>query len=147
MTLINAPILYVIACAAGPAGQVTRLISYAHARGWDPYLIATPAALDFLDVQELESQTGHPVRSEYRKPGAANGRSLPKANAIIVAPATHNTINKWASGISDNFALGILAEAIGHRTPVVVLRSSTARLLHTPLFSAASHYCVTAESM
>ena len=124
-----------IACGAGPAGQVTRLISYARARGWDPYLIATPAALDFLDVQELESQTGHPVRSEYRKPGtAASGRSLPKADAIIVAPATYNTINKWANGISDNFALGILAEAVGLRIPVVVLPFVNSALASHPAF-------------
>ena len=135
MTLTNAPILYVIACAAGPAGQVTRLISYAHARGWDPYLIATPAALDFLDARELESQTGHPVRSEYRKPGNTDsGRSLPKADAIIVAPATYNTINKWANGISDNFALGILAEAVGLHIPAVVLPFVNSALAAHPAF-------------
>jgi Flavoprotein len=135
MTTNNDPILYVITCAAGPAGQVTRLISDARARGWDPYLIATPAALDFLDLPELEAQTGHPVRSEYRKSGdAANGRSLPKADAIIVAPATYNTINKWANGISDNFALGLLAEAVGLRIPVVVLPFVNSALAAHPAF-------------
>jgi hypothetical protein len=135
MTHADQPVLYVIACGAGPAGQVTRLISDARARGWDPYLIATPAALDFLDVQELEEQTGHPVRSEYRKPGnTADGRSLPRADAIIVAPATYNTINKWANGISDNYALGILAEAVGLRIPVVVLPFVNSALASHPAF-------------
>ena len=135
MTLTNDPVLYVIVCAAGPAEQVTRLISDARARGWDPYLIATPAALDFLDIRELEAQTGHPVRSKYRKLGNADSvRSLPKANAIIVAPATYNTINKWANGISDNFALGILAEAIGLRIPVVVLPFVNSALAAHPAF-------------
>ncbi|MEU6754574.1 flavoprotein, partial [Spirillospora sp. NPDC046719] len=45
----------------------------------------------------------------------------PKADAIIVAPATYNTINKWAAGISDTYALGILAEAPGLGIPIVVL--------------------------
>jgi hypothetical protein len=135
MTLINDPVLYVIACGAGPAGQVTRLISDARARGWDPYLISTPAALDFLDVPKLEAQTGHPVRSEYRKPGNADGsRSLPKADAIIVAPATYNTINKWANGISDNFALGLLAEATGLRIPIAVLPFVNSALASHPAF-------------
>jgi hypothetical protein len=40
---------------------------------------------------------------------------------IIVAPATYNTINKWAQGISDTYALGILAETTGMHVPVVVL--------------------------
>jgi hypothetical protein len=135
MTSSNDPVLYVIACGAGPAGQVTRLIRDARDRGWDPYLIATPAALDFLDVLELETQTGHPVRSEYRKPGNVDGgRSLPKADAIIVAPATYNTINKWANGISDNFALGLLAEAVGLHIPVVVLPFVNSALAAHPAF-------------
>ena len=135
MTLNDDPVLYVIVCGAGPAGQVTRLISYARSRGWDPYLIATPAALDFIDVQELESQTGHPVRTEYQTSGtAASGRSLPKADAIIVAPATYNTVNKWANGISDNFALGILAEAVGLHIPVVVLPFVNSALAAHPTF-------------
>ena len=124
-----------IVCGAGPAGQVTRLISYARSRGWNPYLIATPAALDFIDVPELESQTGHPVRTEYQTSGtAASGRSLPKADAIIVAPATYNTVNKWANGISDNFALGILAEAVGLHIPVVVLPFVNSALAAHPTF-------------
>jgi Flavoprotein len=41
--------------------------------------------------------------------------------AIIVAPATYNTINKWAQGISDTYALGILAETTALAVPIVVL--------------------------
>jgi phosphopantothenoylcysteine synthetase/decarboxylase len=114
-------VLYVIVCGAGPAPQVGRLVDAARADRWDVYLIATPAALDFIDVAALEAQTGHPVRSHYRKSGDGSRDSLPHAHAIIVAPATYNTINKWTAGISDNYALGILAEAPGHHIPVVVL--------------------------
>ncbi|WP_119731289.1 flavoprotein [Thermomonospora amylolytica] len=111
-------VLYVIVCAAGPAGDVGKLVTLAHQRGWDVQIIATPAALDFIDTAALEAQTGHPVRSDYRKPGEPHS---PKADAIIVAPATYNTINKWANGIADTYALGILAEAPNLGIPVVVL--------------------------
>lgn len=114
-------VLYLIICGAGPAADAGRLVQAAQARGWDVHLIATPAALDFLDRPTLEAQTGHPVRSTYRPPGQPRGHSLPPADAIIVAPATYNTINKWARGISDTYALGILAEAVGLGIPVVVL--------------------------
>ena len=40
---------------------------------------------------------------------------------MIVAPATFNTINKWAAGISDTLALGLLTEAIGKGLPLVAL--------------------------
>ncbi len=38
-----------------------------------------------------------------------------------MAPATYNTINKLACGISDTYALGVLAETIGLGLPVVIL--------------------------
>lgn len=59
-------VLYVIACAAGPAREVSRLVTAAQREGWDTCLLATPAAVRFLDVAALEALTGHPVRSEYK---------------------------------------------------------------------------------
>jgi phosphopantothenoylcysteine synthetase/decarboxylase len=112
------PVLYVIVSGAGPAGEVGRLVELAHDRGWTVQIIATPSALAFIDVPKLEAQTGRPVRSEYRGPGEPRS---PRADAIIVAPATYNTINKWAKGISDTYALGILAEAPSYGIPVVAL--------------------------
>ena len=61
--------------------------------------------MDFIDVEALEAHSGHPVRSQYTKPGANRPRKLPEADAIIVAPASYNTINKWSQGISDTYAL------------------------------------------
>lgn len=111
-------ILTIIVCGAGPAADVGKLISLARARGWTVQVIATPAALDFIDTAAIAAQAGRPVRSQYRKPGEP--RSQP-ADAIIVAAATYNTINKWARGISDTYALGILAETTGMRVPTIVL--------------------------
>lgn len=111
-------VLYIIVCAAGPAGDVGKLVTMAQDDGWTVQIVATPNALDFIDVPALEKQTGRPVRSQYRKPGDPKP---PRADAIIVAPATYNTINKFAQGIADTYALGLLAEAPGLGIPVVVL--------------------------
>jgi phosphopantothenoylcysteine synthetase/decarboxylase len=111
-------VLYVIVCAAGPAADVGKLVEVAQQRGWDVQIVATPAALDFVDVPALEAQTGRDVRSHYRKPSDPRP---PRADSIIVAPATYNTINKWAAGISDTYALGLLAEALGLGIPTVAL--------------------------
>jgi phosphopantothenoylcysteine synthetase/decarboxylase len=127
-------VLYVIACGAGPAPDVGRLVGQAQQRGWDVHLIATPAAVSFLDIDGLEARTGHAVRSEYRGAGTSSGRSLPRADAIVVAPATYNTINKWAMGVSDNYALGILAESVGLAIPTVVLPFVNAALAAHPAF-------------
>src|SRR6185437_11264225 len=85
--------LVVIVCGAGPASEVGKLVKLAQERGWTVRLIATPAALPFLNTAELDALTGSPVRSEYRSPGEPRS---PKADAVIVAPATYNTICKCA---------------------------------------------------
>lgn len=111
-------LLSVIVCGAGPASAVGSLIKLSRDRGWAVQVVATPAALDFIDPAAIEAQTGNPVRSQYRTPGSPRS-AIP--NAIIIAPATYNTINKWAQGISDTYALGVLAETTGLGIPIVVL--------------------------
>ncbi|MEE4418005.1 MULTISPECIES: flavoprotein [Streptomyces] len=113
------PFLYVVVCAAGIAGDVGKLITAAQERHWDVGVVATPQALGFIDVQAVEAQTGYPIRSAWRAPGEP--RPLPPADVIAVAPATFNTINKWAAGISDTLAVGILCEAYGLGIPTAVL--------------------------
>jgi phosphopantothenoylcysteine synthetase/decarboxylase len=112
-------VLYVIACAAPPTRQVGRLVKLSQEQGWDVCVLTTPSGRRFADVAELEELTGHPVRSVYKDPGEPD--VLPPPDAVIVAPATVNTVNKWAAGICDTLALGILVEAIGKRLPVAVL--------------------------
>jgi phosphopantothenoylcysteine synthetase/decarboxylase len=111
-------VLSVIVCGAGPATAIATMVKLAHDRNWTVQVIATPAALDFFETAAIEHQTGNPVRSQYRKPGSPRS-AIP--DAIIVAPATYNTINKWAQGISDTYALGILAETTALAVPIVVL--------------------------
>lgn len=109
------PFLYIVVCAAGVAGDVGRLITAAQILGWFVGVVATPQGLGFLDAAAVEDQTGYPIRSAWRSPGEA--RRFPPAGAIAVAPATFNTVNKWAAGFADNLALGILLMAlseIGH---------------------------------
>jgi hypothetical protein len=118
----RSPVLYVVACAAGPAVGLGRLVELAQADGWRVYVIATPSALPFLDLDAIEAQLGGvPVFSEYRRPDEA--KRQPPADAVVVAPGTYNTINKWAVGIADNYALGTLAELTGMGLPIALLPS------------------------
>jgi hypothetical protein len=82
----------------------------------------------------LKGRPAIPCEANTRSRVAVGCRSLPHADAIVVAPATYNTINKWALGISDTYALGILAEAPGLRIPVVVLPIVNAALAANPSF-------------
>ncbi|WP_405975505.1 flavoprotein [Streptomyces sp. NBC_00988] len=114
------PFLYVVVCAAGIAADVGQLIAAAQELGWEVGVIATPvAASGFFDIAAVEAQTGRPIRSAWRVPG--DPRPFPAPDAVVVAPATFNTINKWAAGTADTLALGTLCEAYGLGVPTVVL--------------------------
>jgi phosphopantothenoylcysteine synthetase/decarboxylase len=60
---------------------------------------------------------------------------LPPPDAIIVAPATVNTVNKWALGICDTLALGLLVEAIGKRLPLVAVPTTNPEHAAHPAFA------------
>ncbi len=95
------------------------MVNLARTAGGSVYCLATPAAVEyFLDVPALTALTGHPVRTTYR---TSDDESLPWADAIVVAPATYNTINKWAAGIADDYVLNQLAELTGLGAHIVVL--------------------------
>ncbi|MFF9430999.1 flavoprotein [Streptomyces sp. NPDC014746] len=127
------PFLYVVVCAAGIAGEAHRLITAAQEQGWGVGVVATPQGLGFLDTEAIEAQTGYPIRSAWRSPG--DPRPLPPADAIAVAPATFNTINKWAAGTADTLALGILCEAYGMGIPTVVLPYVNAAMATHPAYN------------
>jgi phosphopantothenoylcysteine synthetase/decarboxylase len=112
-------VLYLIACAAPPASHLPPLIMAAQETGWDVCLIATPSALAWFDADELAELTGHPVRSDFRRPTEAE--IIPLGDAVLLVPGTFNTLNKWAAGINDTLALGLLNEALGREVPIVVL--------------------------
>ncbi len=112
-------VLYVIACAASSAALVPNFVMQAQAIGWKVCVITTPQGTKFLDIPLVERLTGYPVRSEYKRPEEPD--VLPRADAIVVFPATFNTINKWALGISDTLAVSILCEYTGLKMPIVTV--------------------------
>ncbi|WP_163550566.1 flavoprotein [Candidatus Frankia nodulisporulans] len=128
-------VLYVVACGGYPAAELPVFVEATRASGWDVCVVATPAALGFLDVERLAALTGHPVRSRYKRPGEPD--ALPPADAFVVAPATFNTINKIAAGISDTLALGLLNEALGGGRPIVMAPYPNSALAGHPAYAAS----------
>jgi len=133
VTPVSGPVLYLIVCAAPPAADAAQAVRLAQGRGWDTCVVTTPSGRRFTDPDALERLTGHPVRSEYKNPGEPD--VLPPPDAIIVAPATVNTVNKWALGICDTLALGLLVEAIGKRLPLVAVPTTNPEHAAHPAFA------------
>jgi hypothetical protein len=125
-------VLYVVACGGRPAGDLGPFVEEAQAAGWEVCVIATPSALKFMDLDHLAQLTGHVVRYDYKQPEEPD--VLPPPDAMVVAPATFNTINKWAAGISDTLALGLLNEALGLGLPVVAVPFPNIALAQHPAF-------------
>jgi hypothetical protein len=137
-------VLYLIVCGAPPAGhdELAGLIRRCQANGWDVCLVGSRIGRRFLDVHMLEELTGHPVREDYKQPDEPD--VLPPPDAMVCAPATFNTINKLAAGISDTLPLGMLNEAIGAGLPVIVAPWTNKPLVGHPAFgrsveSVSSH--------
>jgi hypothetical protein len=113
--------LYLFASAAPPVADIAVVVERAQADGWDVCLGLTPTAALWLEdsLTSLAALTGHPVRSEYKLPGEQD--AWPKADVILFAPATFNSINSWAAGFTSSFVVGVVAEAIGKEIPTVAM--------------------------
>jgi len=126
------PVLYVVACGGRPAGNLASFVSFAQDQGWDVCVIVTPDGTKFVDTAPLAELTGHPVRAHYKRPDEPD--VLPSPDAFVVAPATFNTVNKLAGGISDTLALGLLNEGIGLGLPIIVVPWPSIQLSRHPAF-------------
>jgi phosphopantothenoylcysteine synthetase/decarboxylase len=129
---VSGRILYVVVCGSPAARNVDILVGLAQAVGWEVCVVATPDGRKFIDDSALAAQTGHPVRSAFKNPGDPD--VLPDPHAMIVAPATVNTINKWALGIADTLALGLLVEGQGRGLPIVAVPYTNAAMAAHPAF-------------
>jgi phosphopantothenoylcysteine synthetase/decarboxylase len=125
-------VLYLIVCGGRPADSLTDVVRTLLADGWDVCVITTPDGTKFVDIPLLTELTGHPVRDTYKQPDDPD--VLPPADVFAVAPATFNTINKWATGISDTLALGLLNEAVGLDVPIIALPWANAALSKHPAY-------------
>ncbi|MGH8793031.1 MAG: flavoprotein [Stackebrandtia sp.] len=127
--------IYVVACAAPPTLRLPELLKLLQDEDWDPCVILTPTAAQWIDVDDLAAHTNHPVRVHPRLPHEQD--PLPLASAVLAAPLTFNTLNKWAAGSSDTLALGLLNEAIGLDLPIVAAPIVKTALRQHPAYNTS----------
>jgi phosphopantothenoylcysteine synthetase/decarboxylase len=134
MTATDSRVLYWIISAAPPAREWQSALRALQEDCWDPYVIVTETAARWLDPDALAAASGHTVRSRPRRPDETD--NSPLADAVLLAPATFNTLNKWASGINDSLALGLLNELMGAHVPIVIAPYLKAALASHPAYQA-----------
>jgi phosphopantothenoylcysteine synthetase/decarboxylase len=91
--------------------------------------IPTPNASRVLAPRDMADVPGARVVESYFDLAI---RPRPPRGVVLFAPASFNSLNKLALGISDNLALAVTAEAIGRGTPVIVGPSLNQPLLDHP---------------
>jgi phosphopantothenoylcysteine decarboxylase/phosphopantothenate--cysteine ligase len=100
--------------------------------GADVVAVMTPAAEKLIGADLLEWATGNPVVRELT--GKAEhvrliGESPEKADLLLVAPCTANTISKIALGIDDTPVTTFASMAIGNGVPMLVCPAA-----HEPMY-------------
>ncbi|WP_298507858.1 bifunctional phosphopantothenoylcysteine decarboxylase/phosphopantothenate--cysteine ligase CoaBC [uncultured Ruminobacter sp.] len=84
-------------------------------QGADVQVIMTEAAKSFITELTMQALSGHPVLSETLKPQSNSGiehiEMATKADAIIIAPATANTLARIRAGMANDLLTAIVLAA------------------------------------
>ncbi|WP_418155358.1 flavoprotein [Actinoalloteichus caeruleus] len=126
---------YLVVSAAPPVLRIEEFVTALTAEGWSVCVIATPNAASWIDLDAVAAATGCVTRSAMSPP--LRQESLPRAEVVVAAPLTFNSINKWATGISDSFALGVLNEMLGVEVPVLAVPCVKASLREHPAYGGS----------
>lgn len=131
----HARTLYLVVSGASAPEGIPELVTACQAAGWHVTIFSTPLGVRFIDPAGLERLTGEPVRSEYRMPGT--GTPVPPPDAMLACPLTFNSVNKFAHGHADNFAVALLCEMAGYGIPVVVVPHCKPQMARHPAFTGS----------
>nr|WP_165368052.1 flavoprotein [Phytoactinopolyspora endophytica] len=126
--------LYIVATGAPLTRRIHEAVPMADDAGWRVAVIATEAAVSWLDHDQIGT-LDVPVLTNHRQPDTA--KRLPRPTAVVLAPATFNTINKFATGAADTYPLTVLCEALGAKRPLIIVPFVNASLAGHPAWLAS----------
>jgi len=116
------------------AGIISKLVQ----SGYEVQTVATPSALKFIGWATLEGLTGKPVLSDMFESGKLMDHiNLIKwADVVVLAPATANTINRLAQGLSDDL-IGALFLAHDWEKPYLLAPAMNTKMYTHPATQAS----------
>ena len=123
----------IVLCVTGSiaATETIKLAREFRRQGHSVKAFMTNEATKIIHPNALEFATGQEVVLELT--GKIEHVAYSQADLILVAPATANTISKFAYKISDNPVNTLLITAYGHNTPIVFVPS-----MHDSMYDAVS---------
>ena len=93
-------------------------------RGAEVYAVMSQNAQKIIHPYLMEWATGNPVVTELTgkiEHVALVGERDEKADVVLIAPATANTISKIAVGIDDTTVTTVASTALGSETPIIIV--------------------------
>ena len=123
----------IVLCVTGSiaATETIKLAREFRRQGHSVKAFMTKEATKIIHPNALEFATGQEVVVELT--GKIEHVKYSQTDLILVAPATANTISKFAYKISDNPVNTLLITALGHDTPIVFVPS-----MHDSMYDAVS---------
>jgi phosphopantothenoylcysteine decarboxylase/phosphopantothenate--cysteine ligase len=128
----------IVLCITGSVGAVqSPIIARSLMRhGAEVFTVMSPMSLKIIHPDLMEWATGNPVTTELTgkiEHIKLAGDHPEKADLILVAPATANTISKIASGIDDTSVTSVISTAFGARIPIVIVPAMHASMYRHPI--------------
>ena len=121
----------IILCVTGSvaAGESVKLARELRRNDIEVKCFMSEAACDIIHPNSLEFATGSEVVTKLT--GKIEHVKYAQEDLILVAPATANTISKFAYKIADNPISTLLITAQGHNTPILFVPS-----MHDSMYDA-----------
>ena len=121
----------IVLCVTGSvaASQAVKVAREFRRQGQEVKCFMSEAACEILHPNSMEFATGNDVVTELT--GKIEHVKYSQEDLILVAPATANTIRKFAYKIADNPISTLLITAYGHDTPILFVPS-----MHDSMFKA-----------
>ena len=121
----------IVLCVTGSvaASQSVKLAREFKRQGMEVKCFMSEAACEIIHPNSMEFATGNEVVTELT--GNIEHVKYSQEDLILVAPATANTISKFAYKIADNPISTLLITAYGHDTPILFVPS-----MHDSMFMA-----------
>jgi phosphopantothenoylcysteine decarboxylase/phosphopantothenate--cysteine ligase len=132
-------------CGGVAAYKAVELVRALQNAGFDPHVAMTAAAEEFVRPLTFAAISGHDVMTSLWTGGKVPGDSADSSiehieeaqttGALVVAPATANTLGKMAQGLAEDF-LTTLYLALPSRTPVIVAPAMNVAMWEHPAVQA-----------
>ncbi|MBD3205370.1 bifunctional phosphopantothenoylcysteine decarboxylase/phosphopantothenate--cysteine ligase CoaBC [Candidatus Bathyarchaeota archaeon] len=128
----------IILCITGSVAAIksTEIARELMRRGADIYAVMTESARQIIHPDMVEWATGNPVVTELTgkiEHVTYAGEHKERADLILVAPSTANTIGKIAAGIDDTTVTTTLTTGIGAGIPVIIAPAMHSSMYNHPI--------------